>query len=493
MSIDISIKNVGPVVELEASLPTPGVYVLKGRNGCGKTTTLRTVELVTNGRTDIVPTKTDGEKRGEATVAGKTLRITSQIRSEGELGVEGIGDLDLASLHTPKFLQAETRDRHRIKALARLAGVQANASLFHEVCGGPELFAQLVDAEFLKTDDIVEMAAGVKRSLEKHAQRKEEEERNHAARAAASAAICEGVNLDAPHDETQLRDAMAAAIAEKTRIETRRRDGLAARQRGDLAQSKIIAERAKQTTPIETLRESLASASAAQSEAEANLEDVRRLLANAERDLERARHEHGAARQALSSAEQLATAIAAWQADIDAAAAIPVPSEDDVRRAASAAEAATNATVEGGRIRNARKAKEQADEAHAAAKKAASTAKRLREAAADVHDVLADAIGKVKDCPLRVRADNDGNPRLVIETDRDADECFDELSDGERWPILIRLAAGRNRLIVLPQAAFGELSPAMRDLIDNVAKDTGSFILTAVADDEPLRCEAWKA
>jgi len=38
-----------------------------------------------------------------------------------------------------------------------------------------------------------------------------------------------------------------------------------------------------------------------------------------------------------------------------------------------------------------------------------------------------------------------------------------EVTDGERWIEVVKIAAANNRLIVLPQAAFGELSESSRD------------------------------
>src|SRR5262249_10937389 len=152
----------------------PGLFVLRGAHGSGKTTILRTVQLATDGDTGTRPIKRDGVRAGEATVAGKTLRIAKQIRQEGELSVDGIGDLSIADLHTPAFDKPETRDKHRIKALARLAGVEADASLFHRLFETRERFERLISADAMRTDDLVEMAARIKRAAEKLALGKEE-------------------------------------------------------------------------------------------------------------------------------------------------------------------------------------------------------------------------------------------------------------------------------------------------------------------------------
>lgn len=155
MSHTIEINAVGPVVEFEYELAEPGVHVITGDHGAGKTTILRTVELATGGRVEK-PTKMDGAKSGSATIAGKTLKIGKVVREEGELSLQGLTDLDLSGLHTPKFLGPHTRDAHRIKALARLAGVAADPALFHELLGCREEFDAVVDADVLDNGTVVD-------------------------------------------------------------------------------------------------------------------------------------------------------------------------------------------------------------------------------------------------------------------------------------------------------------------------------------------------
>src|SRR5690606_4119266 len=100
----------------------------------------------------------------------------------------------------------------------------------------------------------------------------------------------------------------------------------------------------------------------------------------------------------------------------------------------------------------------------------------------------------IPDCPLFVKLDDDGNPRLVMSTDRSDAEPIDELSDGERWEPLMRIAAGTpNRVIVLPQAAFGEMGEEMRNRIDELAREHGCYVVTAEVSHGELRAEPWSS
>ena len=86
----------------------------------------------------------------------------------------------------------------------------------------------------------------------------------------------------------------------------------------------------------------------------------------------------------------------------------------------------------------------------------------------------------------------DGEARLVISTDRGEAEPFDELSDGERWRTIVPLCCEAGRLVVLPQAAYGELANSTRSLLDVIAAQVGAYILTAQADDGELRAERFR-
>lgn len=498
MSATIEIADVGPVVEFAYTMDEPGLHVLIGDHGSGKSTVLRTMQELLGERADVRPTKRDGAKRGTAEFAGKTIAITAQrITEDGELTIDGLGDLNIAELHTPRFDKADTRDKHRIRALLRLAGTKADASLFYRVFGegdsAKERFEKYVPTDALKTDDLVELWARVKRSLEKHAQDYEMSERTETARAQAARQITEGVDLTREDDERKLSEQLAAALDMRGRVRQQRESGLKTIEKATQARERLAA--------LPPAQMSVNEATEALDAANAKLNAAADRVLELKRQLEEARGfaaicETGfiAARDALQNAKTYAMMREELEHTIAQSANVDCPEQSEVDAAVLAVEQAKQAQAVGVAVRQAKEAARKAEEHAGLAKHNAKMAKAMRDAAAETQDVLSDAIASIPNCPIRVKVDDDGNARLVLATDRSDAERFDELSDGERWPIIIGLAAARNKLIVLPQAAFGELSDATRDLLDRLAKQHECYILTAKSvHGEALRGEAWKA
>lgn len=490
MSVDISIANVGPVVDFECSL-APGVTVLRGKHGAGKTTILRTVQLATDGRTDRKPAKSDGVPRGAATIAGRTLSITKTVRTEGELSVDGLGELSLDVLHTPKFDDPAIRDKHRIATLVRLAGVSADPTLFHPIAGGPDKFAALIDSDSVKTNDLVDMAGRIKRRLERHAQEYEARVETETTRQVAERQAAEGVDLSAQDDMDALTAAMRSAIEAKARID----EQVKAADRALLAVNE--AQQRREALPpardiaalqavVDRMDQELVSANLAALEA-------RRALQAAE---ERSRDTLAAFREAKTTLDN-ARREQALRDELDRTiadhASVDRPSDADVLAAEQAVKAANAASDYGSRVRFAKSALQRADAHVAEAQRASAAAKRLRASAAETQTVLSDAIGRIPNCPLRVVFDSDGDARLVVATDRSEAELFDDLSDGQRWRAVLDIAAAQGKLLVLSQAAWGELSDGTRSQVDAMARERGCYILTAQADDGALRAELWSA
>lgn len=482
----IEIHNVGPIEEFRCEL-APGVTVLRGKHGAGKTTVLRTVQLATDGRADRKPAKSDGVPRGEATIAGRTLTITRTVRTEGELSVEGLGELSLDVLHCPKFDDAVIRDKHRIATLIRLAGVTADPTLFHDIVGGAGNFNAIVDVGSVKTDDLVDMAGRIKRRFEKQAQEFETKAETAQTRQIAERQAAEGVSLTAPDDsrvlERDLSDAITrrAALAEQVR----------AADRALLAVNEAQ-QRREQLPParsIAALQINLDNATKECQDAIACVELARAALAEVEKRQTAAQYARRSADDALSNALQEQAIRDELDRTIADHAAVDRPSDDDLDAAEKAVFSAQEACAYGQRVRMAKEAIKRA-EGHVAEAQAASTAaKRMRTAAGQTQDVLSAAVAKIPHCPLRVVFDSDGDARLIVKTDRSDAELFDDLSDGQRWRVVLDIAAAAGKLLVLSQAAWGELSDGTRSQIDAMARERGCYILTAQADDGELRAE----
>lgn len=487
--IEIELRDIGPIERFAYTMPEPGLHLLLGDHGVGKSATLRTIELVTNGITDIPPTKRDGTPRGEATIAGKTLRIMQrQTRTEGDLAIEGLGDLSIADLHQPRFKEAHTRDAHRIRTLVRLAGAEANPALFHRLTDGPERFDKLVPADAMKTDDLVDMAARIKRAFEAAAQVKEAEAETAKAHMAARRESAAGVDVSAESDETALRAALTDAVERRAKIQQQRVNADEVLDRAQKARTRLSAAR---VGDAEAAKADVTRTQAAVDEASATIRTLEAQLSEARTRLTLAQADARAAQDTLRSLSDLSNLVEEWNRDIAAAEQVNRPTDEHLRAAGEAVGVAQRAMETGASVRAARVALAQAEAFSAEAKKAANVAQRLRDAARDTFTVLSDAIKSIPDCPLKVAYDADGRPRLVISTDRSDTENFDELSDGERWGVVVRIAAARNKVMVLSQAALGEMSDASRDVIDRLARERGCYIVSAQVTDGELRGVSW--
>lgn len=486
----ISVADVGCVQEFAYIMEQPGLHVLRGDQGVGKTTILRCVQLATGVPTDVRLTKRDGTPRGEATVAGRTIKITRQVREEGELTIEGPGELNIADLHTPRFIDEKTRDRHRIKALVRLAGVEADTSLFHPLLGGEKPFDLVVSADAMQTDDLVEKAARVKRACEVAAKAEEEKAKTAGANMKAQADQAEGVDLSAPHDEAELSAAFTAEVERRAALRQQRDAADKAMAAAGEAR-KSMAEHAAPMS-VEAATADQERAKTRRSYAISRVEQIEKELADARIELASAEAGLKAADQSLEAARRHADLTAGWTATIEAAERMARPTDAMLAEADAKVKAAADAVTVGVNVRKAIEARDAAVEYAEQAKRHERNAQRLRDAAKDTQNALSDAVARIPDCPLRVRIDDNGDARLVLPTQRGEAENFEELSDGQRWLIVLRLAAAHNRVIVLSQAAFGELSPESRKTLHNLAVQEGCWILTAQATDGPLRGEMFQ-
>jgi len=481
----IHIENIGPITEFEFQMTEPGLYVLEGNPGAGKSTCIRTIQLVVDGRCDVKPTKRDGANRGLAEVAGKTVRISKTTRSEGDLSVEGLGDLSIVDLHSPKFQDAKTRDRHRIVTLCRLAGADARPELFYPLLGGRANFREIVSDKLMETTDLVEMATRTKSEIERECRRIEDQKRTAESDAKAQLTIAEGVGDAEPPDEQTLQRNLEDAIREHSTIKEKRATYLRTVQAADEARARL----AKLPPGKSVYEASEAFEQAAGELRQANLQVARisEMLRDAEAQQKLSAEKERNARSELNSANSQVSLRGELDSAIEAASGATETTDDEVDDAAESVGTARRAVEQAIAIRSALKARDRAKEHLAKAAQLAEHADRLRQAAADTFEVLSNSIASLEDCPLRVRMSEDGDPRLVVATDRSDHEYFDELSGGEKWHEIMRIATRKNRLIAFPQEAFGELARSLRNELHSAAKAHGAFVITAMATDGELR------
>lgn len=484
----IHIENIGPIANATFAI-SPGVTVIEGAPGAGKSTAIRSIQLATDGRCDIKPTKRDGANRGLIEVDGKSIRITKTTRVEGELSYEGLGDLSIVDLHSPKFREADKRDEHRIKTLVALSGVKADPEMFYHLLGGRADFRDIVSTKQLETTDLVEMAGRVKSEIESEARRVEKQVANARSDAKAHLAACEGVDLEQYVDEKTMNDAWQKASSRHGSLKERREAWLKAQQAATKAREKLA------TLPpgksVAAAQAELDAAAERQSIANGEVLRLEALLRTAKAELDMATAGVENTSNQLQAAKRDVATRGELDASIEAAAGAVETTEDDVDDAAIEVGRCRKAVEAAMEIRKALRQKALADEENEKAQRLEKRAEQLRAAAAGTFDVLSDSIAKIEDCPLRVKTDDNGAPRLVASTDRSEAEYFDELSGGEKWDVVMRIATRRNRLIAFPQEAFGELAPSLRDQLHETAKRHGAYVVTALATDGELRAEPY--
>ncbi len=475
---DITIKNVGPIDELTiAARPDGGVLVLRGPNGCGKSTALDAVHTLMTGKGKL-PVR-DTCKSGLITGYGVRITVARSTRHVGELEAIQLEDrLRIAQFVDPGVKSDDAADSRRIKALVGLTGAEPDPTLFPE------------DSRhgLYEIDDLVEQAAAAKRNLEGLARAEEKRADELQARARA---LREGVpddELPVP-DVEAIRATVAAAMREEVRVRERydqaaRRDVEAARAK--LHRDGLVAEYDGPT--VKDARRAEQEAVEVYSRIRGEVQAIETRLVVAKAALADANNEALLAEGILETARQHQEALKALQTTIDAAASAEPIDEEAVTAAEAAREAAekqlTGALLAQEAEAKAIKAREVGQEAVLAAAKAAT----YREAAKSTDDVLADAI----DCPvLRVEAG-----RLVTQTARGR-TFFAELSQGERWRIALDIAAdrvGEGGIFTVPQDAWEGLDAQNRSEVHLHARRRRVTILTAEAERESqpgvLRVEA---
>ena len=492
MTASIEINDIGPIEEFSAELQ-PGITVLRGPQGCGKTTILRTVELGVTGDTTGKLTKRDSAKLGTADIAGKLLKINRVTRSEGELTVDSLGDIDLATIHSPKFEKAETRDATRIKALVRMAAVTTELANFKkELTQKSALTADEFNAITADTEqpaDIVEAAATLKRMVDKVALAKEKSAETLAAQAKAKLDQIKGLDLSKIPDLPSLLKAWQDATANESATATRAADAKKAEALAEDSRKKLETLQEANATSVESARAHQAACLDEQRQADLELNRINLLLTAAEEAVRNAADKCSFARTSLEQANQHAASLASLTADINAV--NPGPTTEEIAAASSARQTSHANYLTGEKIKEGLKIESEARDINLQAKELSKSADRHRVAAGLTFNCVTDALSKLNNCPLSIK-EIDGSPRLVIETDRSTTEPFDELSDGERWKVLVPLATAPNRIITLSQAGYGELQPATRLMLHNLTAERGGYLLTAQADDKPLRAELYK-
>jgi energy-coupling factor transporter ATP-binding protein EcfA2 len=477
----VLIENVGPISKLEIPLPEGGgVVVLQGPNGSGKTTALQSVEALANGAK--APGLKDGEKKGRIEGLGVRVHVGGSTRRSGSLEVLSLdGKLDVSDLVDPGITSPEAADARRIKALIALSGRTANSETFGELFpGGPDAIEAQIPGKVLASGDPLEIAGHVKRALEKAARDQETVADNHDGKAATLAAQVGDAELSDVPDAAALRREHGDAVLAHMRLQEERRSGLAEAERSEAARAKLTELRAKPGDTVEECEGHVNETKWLVEQRSAEVEKLAKQLDQAKGHLSAAMRDHKDWCKRQTFAADRAKAIADLESVLSGTYATP-PTEDAIAQARAKIDAASKRIEEAALLREKLAKRSELDAAREAAAKARAVAKKTREGAAAVDDVLSDMVSRLG-VPLKVKV-LDARTRLVTTTER-GEVPFADLSAGERWRMALDIAVdavGARGLLPVKQEAWEGLDPINRAAIAEHCKKRGVWVITAAA------------
>jgi energy-coupling factor transporter ATP-binding protein EcfA2 len=496
----ITIDNIGPIKHLEMDAAPGTITVLRGPNGEGKTTALEAIDAITRGGGRLE--SRDGTTGGRAEAWGVTIKVGrgGANRRMGDLAVTAVEDhLSIAEFVDPRLKDPVAADGRRLKALVSLAGVEANPTVYHDLAGGPEAFAEIVNPATLEVTDPIVLAERIKRDLETASRTWNQRAERLFGEIKAKHAANEGLDLEAEHEAGVLQRrhemalSMAAALDE--RVKACRVQG---QQRLD-AQAALDQARASYTGPtVEQAQEHLAGATLTRDGAaeavktqEATVELLRRQLHAAEltlrerqTDLAQRQAELSRASDGVTAARQHIETVDRWQKALDAttAAANP-PTTEELQQAAGDLKVARIAMETGVLIRAALQRQQEAVQIEAQRKAAVTRSEKLRDAAQCVLDVLAEQVkGLVPGLKL------DTELRIVVPHPKRTECFYADLSHGERWKMALDIAVaafqrrGQRGVLAIPQEAWEGLDGRNRKLIAEHVATLDLIVITAEAE-----------
>lgn len=492
----ISVRNIGPVLKLDIDLPPngEGVVVLRGRNGVGKSSTIRGLEDAINPGRQRGVTVTDGQTSGQVEAFGVEMRLGRRASRLGELEVETLeGKLSIADLVDPQIANPASADAKRIKALIQLSDVAADPSLFWPLFGGEDEFESVVEFASLETTDLVELAARVKRDAEKQARAKESEAEHARQKETNHRTAAEGLPAEGEADKEKLDAAYSAALLAKGSIDEQVRGADAAEARYSKAREEMKAAKdGYKGVTVEQARADEQHAKESHDAMQDEMQGLGRQIDELQAKLAAANARAGQAERELRAKEERREAAEQHHANIRALQEVVLnalpsrPSPADVEAATKALDAARAAVAAGETLRKANEHRAEAERWRTIANKAAARAMELRNAAERTDEVLSDAVSRAG-TPLLVEA---GRLKVAGTKRTDGKTNYGELSQGERARLAVRIAVeqikktGKPGLIALSQELFEGLDPVARQGIADEVVGTGIVVLTAEASSD---------
>jgi len=484
----VEFKNAGPIegaFQVDVSRG-PGLYKLTGAKATGKSTILKSLQLLQGHKVEV--TIHDGEMEGHVAGWGVVAPLGPRRRPSGELELETLEGATFADFIQPQGKTGPTRDKACIQTLVQLTGVKADPSDYYELCGGREAYKKLgVDA----TDDPVVLAKRVKAKLEQLARDANTEANVETGHLQSIQAQLEEVDPNASDDLDAL---MAARDQAKDAFDRLCDKQYAANERDALiAKAREALEREKKEYDGPSTEEAARDRDRFEAEyhvCKAKVDDLEALLARAKVEMRQAADKVESAQQAELQAAKHERTIAAWEKTI--AEPLEHVSQEELDEAQEAVTEAIAAYNLGVKVRDVRKAAEKAEQHANAAGEAKDRAEQWREAASQTFPILTQRLQTNEILIEQV----EGEARLMVKHPTRRKKVFfneeGDLSEGQRIMVAIKELLPRVKkpgLFDVPQHVFAGIQPADRKELHEFAVQHGIYLWGAVIDDGELKVE----
>lgn len=451
------IHDVEGCAELTVEL-RPGVNVLTGENGAGKTSAIRAITRASGG--DLKLGVRDGAVAGRIIGPGVVVQIGIRTTAAGEPTVDLIDVGSVAAVIDPQMKGKAESERARIKALLELVPLKLTDAQLKKLAPGG-----VVHEPSLRNDPPA--AADAARRLTHELARDAEILRDEAAgrlkgleeqRAKADAAgIEDGADVPSPEDA---ESALNEAIRRKARLEGEHEGRESLRRQQEAIRGKMPEERPN----VDGAKERATVAAAAYEEAAIVKREARR--------------ENDAAHHSLDSVEIEAEQFDAFAAILDQP--LEGATAEQVAAAGESVERARATLQLAHRLGSVRDLDEQLKAATVQRDEGAAAADRFRAHAAGIADTLTDVLAGAGLKGLTVV---DG--ALVVKRGKKT-EPFSRLSLGQRTKLVAEIVAKHcpGKTVPIDPAFWNGLDPKSQGAIAKAATAAGVFFVTEHATDD---------
>ena len=485
--LKFTIENTGGVEHAELVL-RPGVNVLKGRNGAGKTSCIKAVVRASGGGVPLQ--RKDGAEVGRVRGPGVSLTIKGVVKTTGhaELVLADVGPL--GRLIDPRLKDSKAAARERVRALVELLGVGIDEAKLLTLCNGDRmLFHDLTGAiDSAGIDDLLEASEKLRNLVHGKARAQEDLEAAAGGEVESSLKECRQIleDLGGPAGLTEITLEKAN---EELEAEIRNHDRALAKceEREALeGKQKAIRETLGVEPDVAGAEAACANKATAHELAKGKAEELRDQLRAAEFAQGRAGQELEAA---ASRREATLKRLETWQKQKAILEEKPIgPSREDLEKVKSEGlEAARERLRVAGISHTFREREKGHDAAVLAQEHAQDKAEAFRELAAEIPGKLGTILAAAGAPGLTVY---DG--RLHVTTEDGKPRDFEHrCSTGERVRAALAVAAQvyKGRVLALDGEVWGNLDPDNRAEFAEAAHECDLCVVTEEPAEGELRLE----